>query len=161
MEGAGMNRHIPPFLGGLLATLLLAYAPQAGADHPQLQEHVGDYDVFLGVIPAQRIADFPDLVPHDHPIKSGTNQYHLELAVIDRRTGQRIDDAEVRVTATALGFNAKRFDLNRMEMAGAVTYCNYVRLQPGDFYRFDMAIEREAWTTPLEVSLDYGQLAAN
>ena len=156
-----MNRYTPPLLGGLLVALLLAYTPQATADHPQLRTSAGYYDLFLGVVPAQRIAQYPDLVPHDHPIVSGANRYHLELAVIDRRTGQRVDDAEVRVAANALGLNARNLELNRMEMAGAVTYCGYVRLQPGDFYRFDVAIEREAWSAPLEATLDYGQVATN
>jgi hypothetical protein len=160
MEGAGMNRHSPPTIGGLLAVLLLASIPQAGAAHPQFRTEVGDYTIFLGVVPAARIAAAPDLVPRGHPVKHGANQYHVELAVVDRRTGQRIEDAVVRVTATALGLNARRVTLHRMEMAGTVTYCNYFRLQPGDFYRFDLAISRVAWATPLEVSLDYGQVVA-
>jgi hypothetical protein len=147
-------------IGGLLAALLLAATPQAGAAHPQYRTEVGDYTVFLGVVPAERIAKTPDLVPRGHPVKHGANQYHVELAVVDRRTGQRIEDAVVRVTATALGLNARRVTLHRMEMAGTVTYCNYFRLQPGDFYRFDLAISRAAWATPLEVSLDYGQVVA-
>lgn len=155
-----MNRHSPPMIGGLLAALLLAATPQAGAAHPQYRTEVGDYTVFLGVVPAERIAKTPDLVPRGHPVKHGANQYHVELAVVDRRTGQRIEDAVVRVTATALGLNARRVTLHRMEMAGTVTYCNYFRLQPGDFYRFDLAISRAAWATPLEVSLDYGQVVA-
>lgn len=155
-----MNRDSPPLIGGLLAVLLLAVTPQAGASHPQFRTEVGNYTVFLGVVPAAHIAETPDLVPRGHPVKHGANQYHVELAVVDRRTGQRIEDAVVRVTATALGLNARRVTLHRMEMAGTVTYCNYFRLQPGDFYRFDLVISRAAWATPLEVSLDYGQVVA-
>lgn len=156
-----MNRHSPPLIGGLLAVLLLASIPQAGAAHPQFRTDVGDYTVFLGVVPAERIAETPDLVPRGHPVKHGADQFHVELAVVDRRSGQRIEDAEVRVTATALGLNARRVRLQRMEMAGTVTYCNYFRLLPGDFYRFDLSIDRAAWATPLQVSLDYGQVVAH
>ena len=74
-----MDRLTPSLLSGLLAGLLLAYSPLIGAAHPQMETEVGDYTVHLGVIPADRIAEYPDLVPHGHPIK--TERQHRDLGL--------------------------------------------------------------------------------
>ena len=154
-----MSRHTPSLLSGLLAGLLLAYSPLIGAAHPQLETEVGDYKVHFGVIPADRIAEYPDLVPHDHPIKSGKNLYHVLIAVYNKTTGRRVDDATVKVTLEALGLNTRRKSLHPVEMGGAITYCNFFYMQPGDHYTFDLDIQRTAWQKPLHVELDYGQIA--
>ncbi|HEY5789823.1 MAG TPA: hypothetical protein VIX81_04310 [Gammaproteobacteria bacterium] len=154
-----MKRHILPLFSGLLALLLPMYAPLTGATHPQLQAEAGNYRVFLGVIPAARIAEYPDLVPHGHPTKSGKNLYHVELAVYDKSTGQRVEDASVMVTSVAFGLSARRKAMQRMEMAGAITYCNYFRMLPGDHYTFNVDIRRAAWDAPLQLELAYGQVA--
>jgi hypothetical protein len=135
---------------------LLAYSPLAGAGHPELETQAGDYKVHLGVVPADRIAKYPDLVPHDHPIKAGKDLYHVLVAMYDK-SGQRVDDVTVKATLEALGLNAIRKGLHRVEMDGAITYCNFFHLQPGDYYTIDLDIRRTAWQAPLHVKLDYGQ----
>ncbi len=153
-----MDRFIPSLLSGLLAGLLLAYSPLIGAAHPQLEAEVGDYTVHFGVVPANRIAEYPDLVPSDHPIKTGKNLYHVAVAVYGK-SGQRVENATIKATLEALGLNAMRKGLHRMDMNGAITYCNFFQMQPGDYYTVNLDIQRAAWQKPLHVELDYGQVA--
>ena len=154
-----MDRLTPSLLSGLLAGLLLAYSPLIGAAHPQMETEIGDYTIHIGVIPADRIAEYPDLVPHGHPIKTGKNLYHVLIAVYDKTTGQRVDDASVALTLEALGLNTRRKSMHRVEMAGAITYCSFFQMQPGDYYTIDLDIQRANWQKPLHVELDYGQVA--
>lgn len=153
-----MNKHSLALCGGTLAGVLLLFTPLATAVHPQMKTVAGDYTVYLGVVPAKRLAEYPDLVPHDHPLQSGMDNYHVEMAVIDRNTGQRVEDAEVWATLEALGLNARRKTMHRMEMAGAVTYCNYFRMQPGDHYTFSVDVRRPAWSKSLQLDIAYGQV---
>jgi len=120
---------------------------------------VGNIEVFYGVIPSRVILGHP--VDHAERkmhggVPVGADQYHLIVSLFDRKTQERIVDADVSARISAGGLREQRKTLEPMEFAGAQTFGNYFQMPEPGPYRIEVDIRRhraaKAVTTRFEYS---------
>ncbi len=120
-------------LSGVVLALLCWSAALAG--HLGERYHVVDgLDVHLGIAPLDQVRDHPGAQP------KGKNLHHVLLALFDRRSGQRIDAAEVEGRVSALGLVGRKRAMGATNIAGAVSYCNYFAMIPGQTFELSFSI---------------------
>ena len=128
----------------LLAGLLAIAASPASGDHLGRSAIADGIAVYLGVMPAEVLRAHPERYPRHEGAKipAGKNVYHVMLALFDQASGARISDADVVATVAPLGLSGARKRLDPMSIAGAVTYCNYFPMSPGENYVVRARIRR-------------------
>ncbi len=75
-------------------------------------------------------------------IPSGKHAYHLVVAVLDAKTGDRVSDATVFARIAPLGFSGKRKLLEPMAIAQTTTYGEFFDLPSSDSYVLNVEIKR-------------------
>jgi hypothetical protein len=135
-----MNDYLNPLFSKLFSSILVVCfiaLPVAMASDSERHQQVNGMDVYFGVIPSQLAAD-------DHPDMHGINAparhvYHVLVALFDRKTGNRIKDAQViaNVSDSALTEESKSLDV--MHTNGIISYGNFFRMSvPG---RYNIRVE--------------------
>lgn len=113
----------------------------------------------LGVLPADVLEERygPDSAEvkafGDIPERADT--YLVTVAVADRASGERIEDADVTATVAPLGLSGSRKRLQRATLAGAVTYGNYFRMPKSGIYQVDVVVRRSGSRDSDLVRLEY------
>ena len=129
------SNHLKGILVSLLAVLLAGFVTATSAAGLGMSQEVDDMTVHLGVMPTDRLATHPELLPKGHPAPpSGKDMYHLLFAVFNNVTGVRITDAKIEATVIPLGLAGRTKSMMPGAPAGMVTYCNYFQLTSGDSY---------------------------
>ncbi len=127
--------------------LVPAYANAADTDWHKLSD---TYQVYLGVVPASKIKENPYLVDNDVKLHGGIKEqgnysHHVMIAVFDKKTNARINDATVIVEVrkkTLIGGRAEEKPLQKMITSGTITYGNYFTLYPKEAYEIEIKIYR-------------------
>ena len=114
--------------------------------------------VYLGVVPAEIVKGHPKAHPertmHDETPRD-EHAFHVVVAVFDGATGARLEDLAVRATLLPPARPPLTEPLERMTVAGAVTYGNFVRLAGYGTYRIRVAIERPGGEKPVVAEFAY------
>ncbi len=120
--------------GALLACALVVFSSATSAEHWGRTQTVNGLDVYLGVVSVEVLRQDPDRYPYHVRTKlpSGTDMYHVMLALFDRASGARITDAAVKARVAPLALGGPTRPLEPILVAGALTYCNYFRISPSD-----------------------------
>jgi hypothetical protein len=100
-----------------------------------------------GVVPRETVnehpSDHPERTMHQGGAPSGSDSYHVVLAIFDAKTGARIKDADVTLELSGPGHGVGRvtMPLESMAQVADVTYGGYVSLPASAKYRltFDAA----------------------
>ncbi|MDZ7829197.1 MAG: twin transmembrane helix small protein [Halofilum sp. (in: g-proteobacteria)] len=125
----------------VLAAVLLA-GGWIGGEEQQSDRLMVD----LGVMPADVIAERygPDSAEARAfgGISDTADSYLVTVAVRDRETSHRVDDARVTATVGQLGLSGTTKTLQAAEFSGALTFGNYFRLPKAAIYRIDLRVER-------------------
>ncbi len=108
---------------------------------------VGQYRVadglalYLGVIPAEIIRG-QDEGMHGTGAARGKHLNHIVVAVFDATTGERITDAEVSARVAEVGLAGREKSLEKMSIAGTVSFGNYFDLRGSGPYRIEVRVRR-------------------
>ncbi len=141
------TRAVKTFLKtSLMLVGITVLSPLAAAeDAPENYQVVKDVEIFLGVIPAQIVRGHP----REHPeasmhkgVPAKAHSDHVVVALFDKTTGQRIEDAKVTGSVMESGMSSKQKDLEVMRIAGSVTYGNYFTMQNSRIYHIKVRIHR-------------------
>lgn len=91
---------------------------------------VDGMDVFYGVVPAEivsgHLTDHVERKMHGG-VSRGSGQHHLIVSIFDVKSGQRIENAQVSARISELGLTPQSKNLEPMQIAGTVTYGNFLR----------------------------------
>ena len=130
--------------GTLFAGFLAIFPAASSADHVGQTLVVDGMEVYLGIMAAEILREYPEQYPYHErkKIPSGSDMYHVLLALFDRSSGERITDAAVEARVSPLGLAGPKKRLEPMSVAGAITYCNYFRISPLDTYVIQAEIYR-------------------
>jgi hypothetical protein len=105
--------------------------------------HINDMDVFYGVIPAEIIrghsAGHTERKMHGG-VPRGTGQHHLIVSLFEVKTGKRIENARVSARIGEAGLAPQSRPLERMQLAGTVTYGNFFTMSSPGPYRIEVKI---------------------
>ncbi|WP_155623620.1 MULTISPECIES: hypothetical protein [Burkholderia cepacia complex] len=117
--------------------------------------------VHFGIVPADK-ASRPQQeagVPGDAKNGQGLASYHLVVALLDARTGSRIDDAMIVATMTSPASKARpKVQIKRLPaftVNGMVTYGNYFDMPWAGRYYIDLSVRRRDSADTVHVRLNY------
>lgn len=126
----------------------------------QAPEPHGDRLVMhLGVIPAEVVreqygADSDEANAYASLPDSG-DSHLVTVAVHERATGKRVDDAQVTATVGMPGMSKSEKTLNRASFGGMITYGNYFRMRNSGIYHIGVNVERPGVEGTDFVQLEY------
>ena len=112
----------------LVSWIALAALPcAAAAEEAGFRKNVGDYALYLAVMPAELIRgpaapDDPAASPYRPPAARDT--HHVMVSIFDARSGLRVSGLQVKARVAALGFSGEKRDLGPISIAGATVYGN-------------------------------------
>ena len=114
---------------------------------------------YLGILPAEILTGHPVVHPEGAMhggIPEGRHEYHLVIALFDQATGERIEEAQVTATLKGLGHvGGTEIPLQPMEIAGTVTYGNFVELPENDIYEIAVEVRRPDGEPPADLEFSY------
>lgn len=150
-----MIKRLMRSLAVVLATVALA-APAASAVEAQAHGHgkvVGGVEVYLGVIPAAMLSQYPPNTPEARMhggVPSGNQFHHVMVSLFEASTGKRITDAEVTATVRRGTRRGVTKPLQPMSYAGYTSYGNYFAMPDNVLYRIDVAVRLPHTRRPIE-----------
>jgi hypothetical protein len=145
----------------LVATVLTATASTVHAD--QLNQSVtrSGLTVHFGMVPAEKAQSVERgaSAPAELTSAPGRSSYHLVVALFDKSTGARIDDAAVTAKVTSPGHKARTRTqvkpLQELRVNDTVTYGNYFDMPWQGRYRIDLSVKRKDSAEPTSIRLTY------
>lgn len=161
------SRHHPTVLSlhlsraaPLLAAAVLTVS-QPHLVHAQVlapSQETSDLVVYLGVMPAQLIRGHAPT--HTEASMHGgappAGDQHIVVAVFDKASGTRIENAEVTAVVSGLGhLGTTRVRLEPMQIAGTVTYGGFVPMSGNDRYTIAVEIRRPGTGSPEAAQFTY------
>ena len=95
--------------------------PAFAAEELNFRKNVGEFWVYLAVMPADLVAGPPAAEPGATPFQpaSARDTHHLMVSVFDYRIGRRITDALVEARVAALGVSGMKKVLQNSSAVGA------------------------------------------
>jgi hypothetical protein len=151
-----MTSHL---LHSLLAASLFLFAVAAAAADSNLHKVVHGVSIYLGVFPAEMILEQPrpraEAEMHGG-VPAGEHRYHVTVALFDNATGRRITGARVKANVSEVGLSGVQRKLERMLIAGSVSYGNYFNMpSTSNPYRIQVRIELPGVADVIEAEFDY------
>jgi hypothetical protein len=124
--------------------------PAFAAEDLNFRKNVGDYWVYLAVMPADFIAGPPAAEPGATPFQpaSARDTHHLMVSIFDYRTGRRITDAVVEARVAALGLSGVKKALDNASAAGAPVYAGLFPMLGRGPFRIDVEFRAQGVTGP-------------
>lgn len=151
-------------LASLILSFLVLVTPVAGLAQGGNfgGKTVDGITIYLGVTTAAAIAkNYPPGSPErtmHGGIPVGGDWHHILIAIFDAKTGKRITDAEVTATVREVGLSGMTRTLEKVNVAGYTTYCNYFEMEHGPLYRIDLSIRLPGRPGPIKTEFDYGHV---
>lgn len=137
--------------------LLSLFAVTAMADSSR-SKVVDGVTIYLGIVPAEIMRGHPK----EHPegtmhggVSRGGEQYHVMVALFDAKTGQRIDDAEIKAKVSASFFGGEEKKLESMNIADTITYGNYFQMSGHGPFRISLQIRRPNAARVVEAQFEH------
>ena len=138
-------KSIGTWIGGAVLALAVAVLSAASAGNDERARVVGDMNVYLGVMAVDAIRAQPTVLYEEQMhggIPKGENVYHVLVSLLDRGTGDRIEDATVTAKVAPLGLGGSTRTMEVMYSSGVICYCNWFEMTPGEHYHVSVLIER-------------------
>jgi len=138
---------------GILAFILVPVI--ANASNIDLHKTSDNYQVYLGVVPADMIKESPYLIDNDVKLHGGinnkdNNSYHVLVAIFDSKTNKRIEDvtviAEVNKKSLLSGIEIEK-PLQKMVTSGTITYGNFFTMNQKNTYKIKVIVYRPNQST--------------
>lgn len=137
----------------LASVLLLAVSLPVSAAHEPGHKFADGISVFLGVVPAEVIAQREGAEATMHGGANGADRYHVMVALF--AGGKRISDAQVTATVGEVGMAMQTEPLQPMHAGGVITYGNYFALPHPGLYRIQIEIRLPGASRSVRTSFDY------
>jgi len=150
-------RRIAVVLGGavIVACFGGGWAIAAGGG---MYQSVSGIEAYIGIVPAEitrrHDAGMPEGDMHVR-VPRGHHQYHLVAAIFESSTGARIADATITAQISGLGLSGRKKAMERMTVAGTVSYGAYFELPGADLYTIVLTIKRANVTKPVTLKFTY------
>lgn len=103
---------------------------------PSNRATVGGMNIYLGLVPAERILDYPKESPERSiggGVPSGADYYYVNVSLADSKSQVPIANARVAVDVQEVGLASQSTNLEPMS-AGPGSYGNYVRMKKNAAY---------------------------
>lgn len=130
-------------IAGAALSLVALVASVHGAETEEagFRKNVGDYSLYLSVMPAEVIRgpvapDDPAASPYRRPAARET--HHVMVSIFGLRDGKRITDAGVMARVAALGFSGEKKALEPTTVAGAAVFGGFFSMMGRGPYRVDV-----------------------
>ena len=141
--------HRSTILAVQTAIALLVATPAASQSTNDFVRTADGMTIYFGVLPGA-------MVKGHAKMRSGApNEYHVVVAIYEAATGARVSDASVTAQMSGLALAGATQSLERMEIAGTITYGGFFRLPGRDLYTVKVAIERTGSTRPVTAEFAY------
>ena len=112
----------------LVSWIALAALPcAAAAEEAGFRKNVGDYALYLAVMPAEVIKGPLPPEPAGASLNrspAARDTHHVMVSIFDARSGLRVSGLQVKARVAALGFSGEKRDLGPIGIAGATVYGN-------------------------------------
>ena len=124
--------------------------PAFAAEDLNFRKNVGDYWVYLAVMPADFISGPTAAEPGATPFQPASvrDTHHLMVSIFDYRTGRRITDAVVEARVAALGLSGVKKGLDNANAAGASVYAGLFPMLGRGPFRIDVEFRAPSATGP-------------
>ena len=143
----------------LTAILLGAFAfAGAGAQAASASYKTADgLTVYLAVLPAAMIrGETEEHVADAHgELSRGRHVFHVMVAVFDAEAGRRLEGASIEARVAPLGLAPVVRELEKMVVAGAVTYGNYFTMRGDGLYRITITVGEQDRAEPVVMEFSY------
>jgi len=153
-------------VGTIVGSLLLAStAMQAGAGPVSASGRtivVDGVTVHLGVVSCEVIARRSKSESESQMhggVPSIPDCHHVMVALFDRNTGKRIDDAKVFAWVHEPGMSGALESLNPMPVSGVTTYGNFFSMEENETYQIHLRIGWPGRTKMQEVDFEYSDIS--
>ena len=113
-----------------------AKSTQAPVVPPSNRATVGGMTIYLGLVPAERILDYPKESPERSiggGVPSGADYYYVNVSLADSKTQAPVANARVAVDVQEVGLASQSKNLEPLP-AGPGSYGNYVRIKKNAAY---------------------------
>lgn len=104
---------------------------------------VGRMEVFLGISPAKNLLSFPEGSPErtmHGGVPSGQDFQHVNITLLDQKTGAPISGAQVQVRVEEPGLTSESRAMEPMAI-GTASYGAYVRMRPDTTYLITVRVQ--------------------
>lgn len=124
--------------------------PAFAAEELNFRKNVGNFWVYLAVMPADFVAGPRAAEPGATPFQPGSarDTHHLMVSLFDYRTGGRITEAVVEARVAGLGFSGVKKALENTSAAGAPVYGGLFPMSGRGPFRIDVEFRTPAATGP-------------
>ncbi len=155
------TRHTTGWVSALLALSVLGLSHGVFAQDQGHAHVIDGVAVYLGVIPAELISEeYPKQAPEHQMhggVPSGDHWHHVNVAIYNDTTGQRITNARVVAQVWSqeeVNLPIQKKPLEPMSIAGAETYGNYFHMPGTAMYFIKVEIDRPGHT-PIVTTFEY------
>lgn len=129
--------------------------PPPAAEHARVVDGI---EIQYGVVPSARAVPAHKQNPGGERAHGGTpslDAYHLDVALFDAATKQRITKAKVWGTVRELNTAGKRKRLDAEAFGNAVSYGNYFSIKGEGPFRIVIEVEVPGRKAPVQAEFDY------
>jgi len=143
-----MNKTILRFSKAITFIMVIFSASYISASDLSWHEKSENYNVYLGIVPADMIKTTPSLVDNDKNLHGGvsklsSNAQHVMITIFNRSTKKRINNATVIAevsSGTLLGRKKLEKPLEKMNTSGQLNYANYFDMPKKGKYKIELEI---------------------
>jgi hypothetical protein len=114
--------------------------------------------IYYAVLPAEMIRTYPKESPEARMhggVPGGKHVHHIQVALFDSTSNERITDAQVTATINEVGLPGTELKLEPFMIAGSLTYGNYFEFSNLEIYTITIRLKRPASPDIVEVKFDY------
>ena len=124
--------------------------PAFAVEELNFRKNVGDFWIYLAVMPADLIAGPPAAEPGATPFQpaSARDTHHLMVSLFDYRTERRITDARVEARVAALGVSGVKKVLENTSAAESPVYAGLFPMPGRGPFRIDVEFRAPGATGP-------------
>lgn len=127
----------------MLAAILLSVSGAAYAQVSSDYAVVDDVTIYYAILPAEMLRSFPagsqEARMHGG-VPGGKHVHHVQIALFDTTTGQRITDASVTATIQEEGLGGADYSLDPFLVGDALTFGGYVEFQKASLYDISLRV---------------------
>lgn len=136
------SRPVDALFRALLVLIVaLAFPGRALAQELGFRKNVGDFWVYLAVMPAELLtgpgaSQPPGATPYQAPAARDT--HHVMVSIFEYRSGRRVEEASVAARVAELGFSGAKKTLEPIIVAGEKVYGGRFPMLGRGPYRVDV-----------------------
>ncbi len=144
-----------------VAAALIALAGTASAQTTSDFAEVDGVTIYLAVLPAEMLRGFPSGSEESRMhggVPRGKHIHHVQVALFDTQTGDRIDGAQVTATVAEIGLGGVTKTLQPFTIGDALTYGQYFEFEKRLHFDVNIRATLPGGKRVVETTFDYEHL---